>query len=495
MGTFNVDLETGDRFWTPQGLGALGMDPNRAIAELVANALDWRKVDGSKTEITIVIGPGFIEVRDNGVGMTKSELLDGIKVSVSDDNTRNSLRIRKGMFGMGMKVACLTLGWKINFRTRSINETNKENTLTLDTRKFENPNLEYRKNITGKTSGFDLKSTLGDSISGTSIIIEDLTYKRMLGVSIRDSLQEVFKPEISIENVEIKVVDKNKDETFVCEKTEVSIISGSRINLDDLNLLIKDTKTGKNFKIKGWVGLMTISRPSGDWGLHLYKNSQIIERFHQLPIRLGGLLPKNPHAEFSRAYGEIELDMCSPSFHKVGFDYSTPEWEAVQNSLKDILTEILEASRTYKKSDEEKKEDAIKKVQKRRKASQIAADKLKSHVEDENKPEEAITLSDGRWFTIVSPTFKELQEIEVPWIYNFSKESSELLVIINTRSPIFVDIEGKQYNDELMLTVVNWAISECMLYLLIEEFDFNEREAFNFRNSQLTKLYKSSNDE
>ena len=118
MSNFKIDLTTGDKFWTPKGLGALGMDPNRALAELVANSLDWRRTDKIKTEILITIGKGFIDITDNGVGMTVNDLKNAIKLSVANDELRPNLRIRKGMFGMGMKVACLTLGWKITFRTK-----------------------------------------------------------------------------------------------------------------------------------------------------------------------------------------------------------------------------------------------------------------------------------------------------------------------------------------------------------------------------------------
>jgi len=490
MSSFPIKLETGDKFWTPEGLGAMGMDPNRAIAELVANSLDWRREDINKSIINIKIGAGFIEIIDNGVGMTVGELTNAIKVSVSNDDIRKNLRIRKGMFGMGMKVACLTLGWKITIVTKSINEKEIENTLILDTRNFEkDPN--YREKIEGHSNKTKNESSpLSKFESGTSIRIDDLTYKKMLGISIRDSLQEAFKPEISLENIEINVYDKNRDESFKCQKIETSILEGTRIDLDELELYVQEKDSQNLKKIKGWVGLMTISRPSGEWGLHLFKNKQIIERFHQLPTRLGGLMPKNPHAEFSRTYGEIELEMCAPAFHKVGFDYSTSEWEQVQKLLAPILTDLMEASRTYKKSDAEKADEAIKKIQKRRRASKKAADRLKEFIDDENKPEDAITLPDGRWFTIVDPIFKELQEDDVPWIYNFTKASKELLIIINTKCPIYKDVEIKKFEENLMYNIINWSISECMYFLLIDEFHYNDKEALNFRNIQLSKLYK-----
>ncbi len=491
MINFKIDLTTGDKFWTPKGLGALGMDPNRAIAELVANSLDWRKEGSIETSIKIIIGNGFIEIIDNGVGMTESELQDAIKISVSNDELRPNLRIRKGMFGMGMKVACLTLGWKVTFTTKSIKNTDVEHKVILETRKLDGSNENYRKNIHGATYEAKADSPIGTYTSGTSIKIEDLTYKSLIGIAIRDSLQEVFKPELDIENIKIIVVDEKRDETLICQKIETKIIKDSKIDLSELQLYVTRKDSNKRIQIKGWLGLMSVSSPSGNWGLHLYKNKQIIERFHQLPIRLGGLMPKNPHPEVSRTYGEIELNMCDPAFHKVGFDHSSSEWLTVQTLLEPHINKIMEASQEYKKSNVEKASDTIKKIQKHKRASKKASEKLRNHIDDPNKPKSAFTLNDGRWFTVVPPIFKELNEENAPWIYNYSKASSELLVIINTKSPIYIDLEENGIEDNLLNSITNWSISDSVFFLLVDEFEYSNNEALLIKNEMLLKLYKS----
>ena len=490
MSKFKVDLTTGDKFWTPKGLGALGMDPNRALSELVANSLDWRVEGNQKSVIHVIIDNESIEIIDNGVGMTEDELQNGIKVSVANDDLRPSLRVRKGMFGMGMKVACLTLGWKITIRTRSINEFNQEHSLVLDTRKFENGDKDYRDHIFGDTTPFDSNLSLRDYSNGTSIKIEDLTYKSLTGISIRDSLQEIFKPELNIENIEIKVIDKKRNEEFICQKVETKIINDTKIDLDELNLYVINEISKEKAQIKGWIALMEVSRPGGDWGLHIYKNNQIIERFHQLPMRLGGLMTKNPHAEVSRTYGEIQLDMCPPAFHKVGFDHSSSEWQQVQSLLKEHISKIMEASVDYKKSDKEKSAEVIKKIQKHKKAAKNAADRLKFHIEDENKPDDAFTLNDGRWFTIVPPIFKELNDVNTPWMYNYSTNSSELSIIINTLSAVYKNVENRGLDENLLVYITNWAISDCVLFLLMDEFGYQKGEALLIRNELLNRLFK-----
>jgi hypothetical protein len=535
MGEFSVELQTGNRFWTPKGLGAMGMDPHRAIAELVANSLDWRRVleDNIESFVQIVIGKSFIQITDNGVGMTESELVNALQLSVSNDSLRQNLRIRKGMFGMGMKVACLTLGWKFEIHTRSLQEDNIEACFTLDSRLLDNDgnNNEYRKALKGKTKTFDDNSPISAWQSGTSILISDLTHKSLSAVAIKDSLQEIFSPEIGIEGVKIEVVDAVTSQVYICEKTVKPIFEQSKIVLDDLNLFVLVDDKTEPIQIRGWIGLLkTAGSGSGEWGLHLFKNNQIIERYHQLPKRLGGLMPKNPHPMYARTYGEIHLDMCSPAFHKVGFDYSTESWIDVQKLLLSHIEIVMNASKDYKKSDFEKAELSIRSIQQHTRAAKRAINILtendsvvsedipdvpnfeslvpvksdlnfielainnedSSIIDDTVKvPVNAINLRDGQWFTIVEPIFDELVESQInkPWIYHFKKESQELAIIINIRSPIYQSLSKFNFELNQVQIVVNWSISDCILQLLYQKFYYNLNESLDFRDQQLSKLF------
>lgn len=497
MNKFQINLNVGNRFWTPKGLGAMGMEPTQAIAELVANSLDWRTENRDiKPLIQIIISKGSIEVKDNGVGMTAEELQNAIQVSVANDNLRASLRVRKGMFGMGMKVACLSLGWKITIHTRSIYEKNIENTLLLNTRELDSDGVtnEYRNNITGNSTKNLLNSPLDSWSSGTSILIEDLSHRPLTAIAVRDSLQEIFSPEISIENVHIQVLDKETGIEYDCKEIDVPVFTETIINLDELNLFINDEITGEAVQIKGWLGLMkTSSSGLGKWGLHLFKNNQVIERFHQLPSRLGGLMPKNPHPKFGRTYGEIHLDMCMPSFHKVGFDYSKESWKKAAEILEDSITTIMQASEEFKASDHQKVRETIKKVQKNKRAIKKALSNVRPTVTTTEKieaPENAIILTTGDWFIIVDPIINKLGENEKnkPWIYHFRKESRELAIIINEESPIHRNLISGNSDDKTISLLVSWAISDCILLLLCEEFGYELRDAVAFRDEQLVWL-------
>ncbi|MEN5232926.1 ATP-binding protein [Sphingobacterium faecium] len=495
MTKFQIDLNVGNRFWTPKGLGAMGMEPTQALAELVANSLDWRiEDDNIKPLIQIIISKNSIEVKDNGFGMKSDELQNAIQVSVANENLRTSLRVRKGMFGMGMKVACLSLGWKITFHTRSKLEEGIENTFILNTRELDSDGItnNYRKNINGESLPNLLDSPLGDWKSGTSILIEDLSHRPLTAIAVRDSLQEIFSPEISVENVHIQVIDKISGHEYDCKKIDVPVYSESIINLDELNLFIDDETTGNPVQIKGWLGLMkTSSSGLGKWGLHLFKNNQVIERFHQLPSRLGGLMPKNPHPKFGRTYGEIHLDMCVPSFHKVGFDYSKKSWIKVAEILESSIATIMQASEEFKSGDHEKVKETIKKVQKNKKAiKKVLSNIISGSKEKLEVPENAVILTTGEWFIIVNPIIDKLGENErnKPWIYHFRKQSRELAIIINEESPIHKNLINGNSDDNTISLLLSWAISDCILLLLCEEFDYKLKDAVAFRDEQLIWL-------
>lgn len=495
MSQFQIDLNVGNRFWTPKGLGALGMDPAQAIAELVANSLDWRVESGTaKPIIQIIISKNSIEVRDNGAGMTSTELQNAIQVSVSNDNLRPNLRVRKGMFGMGMKVACLSLGWKISIHTRSSSETNVENVLSLDTRKLDTDGVsnEYRDKMGGESLHDIIDGPLSRWASGTSILIQDLSHRPLTAIAIRDSLQEIFSPEISIEKVKIQVVDVEAGIDYYCEKVDVSVYEETIINLDDRKIFIKDEITQKSIQVKGWLGLMkTSSSGSGKWGLHLFKNNQIIERYHQLPSRLGGLMPKNPHPKFGRTYGEIHLDMCVPSFHKVGFDYSKENWKQAAKLLESEIATIMQASEDFRVNDHEKAKEAIKKVQKHNKAVKKALSNVQKKFDNPiDVPENAIILPTGEWFIIVDPITNKLgnSEKNKPWIYYYRKESRELAIVINEGSPIYKNLITGDSDDKTISLLIAWAISDCILLLLCDEFSFELKDAVAFRDEQLVWL-------
>ena len=85
------------------GLRDTGYELNTALADVIDNSVD---ANASIIDIGIRLltdGSPIVTIADNGCGMTKEELLDGMKYGSS--STRNKPVTRLGKFGLGLKTA------------------------------------------------------------------------------------------------------------------------------------------------------------------------------------------------------------------------------------------------------------------------------------------------------------------------------------------------------------------------------------------------------
>jgi len=177
--THKTSINLGNNFLTPNVIGRNGLNIQECIAELVANSLDWRitKINPIETvKISIKFHDNYILLVDNGVGMTYSELDTAIDLAESGDDIRNKLddETRKGMYGLGMKVAALSLGWKFTINTVSVNDPANECIFEFDSRKLQDKKSTYLKELTITEEDRIKNSPLAHYQSGTSILIEDL---------------------------------------------------------------------------------------------------------------------------------------------------------------------------------------------------------------------------------------------------------------------------------------------------------------------------------
>ena len=151
-----VDFTPHTSLFSSEKIGSNFMGLGYALGEIIANSLDWSMLskgeaksiseDAAQTrdgqeflsniekeygtlgaiisektpEISISFEKGRIVIKDNGVGMTFSELQDAIQMAQSSDSKRAPLRMRKGQFGMGLKSASKSLGQTLQIYTRSI---------------------------------------------------------------------------------------------------------------------------------------------------------------------------------------------------------------------------------------------------------------------------------------------------------------------------------------------------------------------------------------
>ena len=133
-----------------------------ALGEIIANSLDWsllskqeartisedaaQHADGQKfltdleneygslgaiisdepPSISIESKNGKIIIIDKGVGMNFEEVQTAMQLKRASDKIRAPLRMRKGQFGMGLKVSALGLGRAMEIQSRSIKTPGKQ---------------------------------------------------------------------------------------------------------------------------------------------------------------------------------------------------------------------------------------------------------------------------------------------------------------------------------------------------------------------------------
>ena len=258
MGTTEtIDIRSDDRLWTPAAAGSTSLSQPGALAELIANSIDWSllsqveakalkedaksnkegasaflkrlteeygdldsitsKESGPNAKVTLIMSKNSYTIIDYGVGMNKQELENALILRGASNATRPNLRPRKGKFGMGMKSGMLTLGWKISIWTRSIKEPGIERRIDIDCRAIDNrtqklEDMQLRK-IDLNKDGVDENSPLHlyNYDHGTAIRISDLVtsvggpaiYHRQLGLS--------FTPDLRQKIAEIQVIDAKTD--------------------------------------------------------------------------------------------------------------------------------------------------------------------------------------------------------------------------------------------------------------------------------------------
>jgi hypothetical protein len=524
----NIDITPDDRIFTPRGVGALNIGVVECLSELVANSLDWRRLTKEEIErkkrelitlennskkfrdnygfllnsksvdplVIVRLKPDAIQILDNGIGMTLDDLEVGLRLRAADDTKREPLRIRKGMFGMGMKVGILGLGWKMKIDTRPLLESNKEHSLSINTRDIEHGKLKL-KDIKVQTYNHILNGELHDWESGTSIIIEDLHKKKHDPITFREHLGLAFAPEIEYGGVKIIVIDdsSNLQVTYdPCEPKREPIDEDTKINLDSMNLFVRSDKgdgtRGDPVKIRGWIALRKKSGSgSGRWGIHTFRHGQLIEAYHNDGPALHGLLPKNPHPEFARLHGEIHLDMCDPNFTKVGWNTELLSWTDARDVLSKVLSEIMEASRKYRKKT--KGYEAKRMLQQFNTAANMVN---VSKSGDINESENDIKLKDfsevgnGNNFPRISITMQDLTDFgdgENFWRYIYRKESNELAVFVNTDSLLWKYSVNHSKDKSLANVIIKWAISDSLYFCLTQEFNHSPNDAFMKKNSWL----------
>ena len=392
----NFDLTPSPELMTAAGIGSNFMGLGFALGEIIANSLDWAMLSKSEAktisedaslheegqqfltalekeygslgavvsenppQISIEAKGGKIIITDRGVGMNYEELQTAMQLKRASDKIRAPLRMRKGQFGMGLKVASKSLGKGLEIHSRSIKNPGETIVFSQDDKQMQN-----RTNWTGfkgyRTTEKESDSPLGSQEHGTSIVISSLKkdFSNDDVLDAREELCEIFHYAIESLNSAITV----NGNLLVANQPEMNpdVI---RLNLDDHNLYVKEDlgggRRGELIQIRGWAGVMKKGK-TGDlkYGFHTFRKNQLIEMHHNAGYRANppGLWPyPAPHSELARLFGHIHLDMVPPNFHKKGWNSDSAAWAEVVEVLEPVLKPLVKLARDTNKDVKMKKD-------------------------------------------------------------------------------------------------------------------------------------------
>lgn len=348
----SATIKLGNKFLTPAVIGSNGLNFQECIAELVANALDWRITKRSseeKTVIRILMSDNHVQIVDNGVGMNYEELDIALDLAESGDDRRDRLdeEARKGMYGLGMKVAVLSLGWKFTINTISAKEPEVEYVFEFDARNLEDKKSDYLKKL-GISSGPRIAgSPLQEFPSGTSIMITDLEKRAISVVALGKELEMRFSPDINnlLAQEKLEFTIQDEDSTYTLRKNDVSALFEDEVLKVDFGSPGKWAKRkeykyvgsdGKEYQLKGYIQLLKERKVAEQtFGLNLYCKGQLIERYHKVKTEDG--LFSMPGRSGEKTYGELHLDGCLPDNVKAKGFIRDAAFKAIRELISDDL--------------------------------------------------------------------------------------------------------------------------------------------------------------
>lgn len=428
-----------------------------ALAELAANSFD-AEIQGLPMTIQIEVKPEEILFLDNGRGMSKEILKAAMKLAVKMDAIRASTGPRKGMFGLGMKTACASLGLVYNVSTKD-SETSEISQVNIDLISWRKnsgkENFRWTQEVVSLETG-DVPEL--DSIkSGTLIRITSLKDKSPSIGAIADRLAHVYKPSllsgssIILNGSPIPVLD-------------FQLVEGTRISLDHVLSL----SNGSKIELSGWAGLDSQTHNDGLYGINIYRAGQLISAWNKEWFRA--------HLMTSRVVGELYFEDLGTNFLKNKLEYGTEEWKVISAYMKEWLKPIVSGSQELNRG----RNDALKQ-QRVVQGLQVAmgvANSLGDGNTDfspgdsdidstiSNRGSSGIewrdrTLRFGNEEITLASQFAHLgNDDPLPWDYIFDAEVQELQTVINMDSPLYDSLKDGEFYATLAMadTVVDYLV-------------------------------------
>lgn len=349
------------------GLSRIGYTPPSAICDIVDNAITAK---ATIIDISIVKENDYYNdnrinnvkeyiIRDNGVGMNESEILNALQLGASDLNyDENTL----SKFGLGLKSAAFSQGNIIEVISLKSEEVNK---YILDMNVISDKYVCKKSKATEEERQY-----LNEYKSGTIIKIKDIhknnhpsikdtisKLKEKLGVIyyyfLKDGLVKLFLEGEEIEPIDILFTDKaqNKLDEQIWSGKEVSWIYEPKEFILEKNSTNKVTLEVTQlpyppiFEIDGDVENKSQIRDiyridSKNYGVYVYRNKRLISWAENFD----GLIPRAQNLYAFRARLNIDSnsdDMFNIDVKKSNIILS----EEARESLDDILDDLKRKSR------------------------------------------------------------------------------------------------------------------------------------------------------
>ena len=454
-------------------IGAANYTVPQAIAELVANCMDAKVAindfEIAPIEVEIIVGDDSVSIIDNGLGMERRILGEAMRLSAIMDSVTGNTRVRKGMYGLGMKAACASLGmfWEITSRPTNdeyeyVVEVDLDDWLKNENRTEWKMGVEKRK--------FDPKtSPLGTREHGTSIVVKRLRETFTIPTAVTELLGMAYKPHL-------ESGDKILVNGFEVNPKHYDLLEGSKIAI---NLFVGDSV------ITGWVGLDKRYHNDGNYGINIYREKQLVDAWNKDFIRA--------HLMSSRVVGEIELPFINANFHKNGLNKGTAEWKTVKSAMTELLKPAVKASgdMAKNKQDPTRGAKALAGLQQAYGAivtclpSDLIAndDSQTGSKVPKNLPNPLargtlgdIQIEDSTYS--LSTRLEDLSDEVLPWDYIYDEPTRDLQIIINTQSRVY------KYSTDTSL-VMTLAISEILIGFMIKYHGYSYDKAKENRDNWL----------
>jgi hypothetical protein len=457
-------------------IGATSFTVAEAVAELAANSFDARvygrtdeEAAGKKMEIDVLVTQEEIRVIDNGKGMPLNVLKEAIRLSVDMDRVTNSTNSRKGMFGMGMKTACASLGHDWSITTRPVG-SELEYFVSFDLQEVERLSrlgrAEWKARIEERER--TAKGPIPKHDYGTAISVRRLRDQNPMPGSVLSLLGASYGPHI-------RQGDSIRVNNEAALPRAFNLIEGTRIEIDE--------PCGEH-RITGWVGLDIITHNDDAFGLNLYRKSQLVSAWDKswFPV----------HLMTSRIQGEINLDFVPPNFYKKGFETQSAEWMKATGVMKKALFPVVRASRDVSRG----RNDPMKFARAAQAMQKIIGKTMEigpllggteggagetgagdGDGEEEYEVESGV-INIGTAKIRICSTLANLEDEKVPWSPLYDDEEHELQAVINNQSTLFL-----QSDDTALLTTIG--IADCLLQFLIMDMGIDPSKAWQVRNRWL----------